>query len=243
MSDRPEAGSGPLALSDWEVERLAEHLDGLLVRLLEDGDQELAAAVVGLLEGIERLHAEGLRRVAELLARNRDLFSRAARDPVISGLFDLYDLSVSGMADAGGAAAELDPGGISPTGDVSIVPSTKLVQLRHRLGRSKGTRISDGVATFDLDELGDEDLCGLSVGSTSVLVVRDGRGGVRAYRNACPGSPLPLHLGRLEEGALVCPWHGCRFDAASGARLEGEGPGLGALEATVEGRRLTIDIA
>ncbi len=39
-------------------------------------------------------------------------------------------------------------------------------------------------------------------------------------RNACPGSPLPLHGGPLEGSVLECPWHHCRFDVRDGARLD-----------------------
>ena len=57
---------------------------------------------------------------------------------------------------------------------------------------------------------------------TPLLLVRlDGE--VYAYRNGCPpGSALTLHLGRLEGTTLVCPWHGCRYDARTGKRLDDE---------------------
>lgn len=41
----------------------------------------------------------------------------------------------------------------------------------------------------------------------------------------CPGSALPLSLGSLEGGELVCPWHGCRFNGLTGQRV-GRGPAL-----------------
>jgi nitrite reductase/ring-hydroxylating ferredoxin subunit/Fe-S cluster biogenesis protein NfuA len=46
-------------------------------------------------------------------------------------------------------------------------------------------------------------------------------GEVYAYRNACPGSNLPLDLGQLKEVAILCPWHNCVFDARTGKRLDG----------------------
>ena len=55
-----------------------------------------------------------------------------------------------------------------------------------------------------------------------------------AYRNACPGSPLPLHGGPLEGSVLECPWHHCRFDVRDGARLDATGPGLSAMPVVVE---------
>jgi nitrite reductase/ring-hydroxylating ferredoxin subunit/Fe-S cluster biogenesis protein NfuA len=46
-------------------------------------------------------------------------------------------------------------------------------------------------------------------------------GEVYAYRNACPGSVLPLDVGKLEGYTLLCPWHNCRYDIRTGKRLDG----------------------
>ena len=40
-----------------------------------------------------------------------------------------------------------------------------------------------------------------------------------------------MHLGRLEGTTLVCPWHGCRYDARTGRRQDA---GAGAQHAGVE---------
>ena len=37
-----------------------------------------------------------------------------------------------------------------------------------------------------------------------------------ALDNRCPHLGGPLGKGRLEEGAIVCPWHGWRWDPKSG---------------------------
>jgi nitrite reductase/ring-hydroxylating ferredoxin subunit/Fe-S cluster biogenesis protein NfuA len=57
-------------------------------------------------------------------------------------------------------------------------------------------------------------------------------GEIYAYRDACPGSDLPLHMGHLNDIALVCPWHNCLYDARTGKRLDG-----------VEGRLDVIPVA
>ena len=46
-------------------------------------------------------------------------------------------------------------------------------------------------------------------------------GEIYAYRNACPGSVLPLEPGKLEGNTLICPWHNCRYDIRTGKRLDG----------------------
>src|SRR5205807_6305442 len=44
---------------------------------------------------------------------------------------------------------------------------------------------------------------------------------VYAYRNACPGSILPLDMGQLKGYTLLCPWHNCVYDIRTGKRLDG----------------------
>src|SRR5215469_9489591 len=46
-------------------------------------------------------------------------------------------------------------------------------------------------------------------------------GEVHAYRNACPGSVLPLDVGQLKGYTLLCPWHNCVYDIRTGKRLDG----------------------
>ncbi len=47
-----------------------------------------------------------------------------------------------------------------------------------------------------------------------VLVNRDGE--IYALENRCPHQGGPLGKGRLEGDALVCPWHGWRWDPRTG---------------------------
>jgi nitrite reductase/ring-hydroxylating ferredoxin subunit len=60
----------------------------------------------------------------------------------------------------------------------------------------------------------------------------------RAVANVC------LHFGgplECRDGAFVCPWHGARFDRASGRRIDGPAPKdsrLMALSTRVEGDAL-----
>ncbi len=55
------------------------------------------------------------------------------------------------------------------------------------------------------------------------LVVVNVGGEFRAFDNRCPHLGGPLGKGRLDDGALVCPWHGWRFDARTGRSIWPEG--------------------
>ncbi|MDX1623047.1 MAG: NifU family protein [Gemmatimonadota bacterium] len=120
---------------------------------------------------------------------------------------------------------------------VSFVPVERLVALEKRVRNEPEEEPPSGPAreretrAGSMDELTDG-LHGFLADDYPILLVRSG-GTIRAYQNTCPGSILPLHLGRVEGGVLACPWHGCRFDLATGARVGGDGPPLHRLEAEV----------
>jgi nitrite reductase/ring-hydroxylating ferredoxin subunit/Fe-S cluster biogenesis protein NfuA len=48
-----------------------------------------------------------------------------------------------------------------------------------------------------------------------VLLIRL-QGRLFAYQNQCPHMGMPLNKGTCDEGTLICPWHGFRFDLTSG---------------------------
>lgn len=86
-----------------------------------------------------------------------------------------------------------------------------------RLGR-RPLRRPRWVPVGRMEDLAPGEMRGLRPENTPLLLVRVGDE-VYAYRNGCPpGSALALHLGRLEGTALICPWHGCRYDARTGRR-------------------------
>lgn len=43
--------------------------------------------------------------------------------------------------------------------------------------------------------------------------------GWHGFDDTCPHAQAPLSDGWLEEGCVVCPWHGARFDLQSGEAL------------------------
>lgn len=324
-----------------EINEIAAHLNHLLEEVEARADPEVAATVAQLVDGLQRIHAEGLRRLVELLTEEPELFGRALDEPVISNLFYLYDLAVvdaeervrealesvrvmarshggeielmgvedgvvrlrvrwshdsvardeetlrdgiewalrerlpgfrrvevegldagrsavegtSGAAATGGGPGPLSApssgkqgrGGVPDgrslpvLGQQSVVSEEKMERLQRRMEEAKERAAAEGLeareprwlevtAAEDVSEAG---LHGRLVDDVPVLLVRRG-GELLAFRNLCPGSMLPLHFGELEDGELHCPWHGCRFDVASGERLEGDGPPLQRLPVEVD---------
>ena len=79
-------------------------------------------------------------------------------------------------------------------------------------------------------------------GLTLALTFAEGRFG--ALHGACNHIGGPLGRGRLEGGFLVCPWHGWRFHAVTGALPAQYGSDcVPAYPVKVEGGRVLVDVA
>lgn len=118
-------------------------------------------------------------------------------------------------------------------------PGRRLVPLPvHHAGRP-GLEWETVASLGALPEVG---VTRIDAGNLSVLLVRRGED-VHAYRNVCPGTPLPLDMGQgvaWEEGVIVCPWHGCRFDLHSGRRLDRAGRSLEVVPVAVRDGQIIV---
>lgn len=377
------------AMEAEDLNHLAAHLDQILEELVESAEPDVARGLVELVDGLQRVHGEGLRRAAEILARDPQLLDEALSDPAVSNLFYLYDLAVVdaeervrdalesarvmarshggdlellevddgfvrlrvrwshdavsrepetlregvewalrerlpgfrgleiegldghgeaddaggggdeemfasddgyeppsdlGAGDAGplgipeaagspaegmagdedgaaedrtGARAEpagaggIDDGRSLPVlGDQSVVSEENVGRMEDRVRRAKEEAAGRGAAAdrsprkievLEADALPATELHGDLVEGYPVLLLRAG-GEVRAYRNTCPGSMLPLHFGDRRDGTILCPWHGCRFDASTGEREGDEGASLARLESGADAGRIWVRV-
>ncbi|GBD16764.1 Fe/S biogenesis protein NfuA [bacterium HR26] len=118
-------------------------------------------------------------------------------------------------------------------------PGRRLVPLPvHHAGRPG----LEWEAVASLDALPEVGAVRIDASGLSVLLVRRGED-VHAYRNACPGTPLPLDMGQgvaWEEGVIICPWHGCRFDLHSGRRLDRAGRSLEVVPVAVRDGQIIV---
>lgn len=57
----------------------------------------------------------------------------------------------------------------------------------------------------------------VNVGQTTCALVRNGKNKVSVFVDNCPHLHMPIADGRVEEGFLICPWHGAYFHAETGA--------------------------
>lgn len=67
----------------------------------------------------------------------------------------------------------------------------------------------------DIESLADGKAHALKVGETKLCLIKVD-GAVHAIENRCPHLGLPLAKGRIDDGQIVCPFHGSRFSIATG---------------------------
>lgn len=197
---------------------------GELMAEIEAAETVARERVFELVEHVDHLHRTCVWRLFERLTElgGKGLVERLVEEPEVRTLFMLYDLIPADPITPLEADAPVSPpqsGGFVPLGG---------------LRKKRAWRV-----VFSRDDLPPGALAAVEVDGEPVLLcgLDDG---VAAYGNLCPGSALPLHLGGIANGEIRCPWHGCRFSAATGERIEGRGPDLEPFATEVRDGRIYV---
>jgi len=74
-------------------------------------------------------------------------------------------------------------------------------------------------ATIPASEVREGELCSLKADGRVALVTRV-KGKLCAFSAKCPHIGLSLARGKIDNGTIRCPFHGSRFDLATGANLD-----------------------
>ena len=82
--------------------------------------------------------------------------------------------------------------------------------------RSSGTKWQ----RLDVDEIAEGVLVKAKLGIQDLVLVRTGET-ILALHDQCAHAGGPLHEGTLAAGVVECPWHGSRFELATGRRRSG----------------------
>jgi nitrite reductase/ring-hydroxylating ferredoxin subunit len=212
----PDDGSQPL---EPALEGALGQLDALVESFENDPDPTVQERGLALLQAVDAVHRSGLGRLASYLERlDGEVRRRALSDPAVRVLLELYDL--------------LPPQ--PPPLTAGFVP---LKEMTLKLAPER-----QWVATRPLAELPPDTVVPVTLRRTRVLLARVGDD-VYAYRNGCGSGPMPLDSGRREGDVLVCPWHDCRYELASGRLLNGLGEGLEAFPAAVIDGQIRVNLA
>ena len=209
-------------MADIDLDEELRRLERIIGSFENDPDVAVRERVTELLEQIDVVHRELVWKVGQSVhAADPSLFESLLADPVTSVLFEMY-----GLVAASGSGKETASD--EPTAVFGL--DALLASIPAPFSWFEVAR---------LDEVGPATLLARDVAGERVLVVHVADG-VRAYVDQCPGSPLTLNAGVVRDGALLCPWHDCRYDLATGRRLDRDAPGLAALQCEVSGDRVRV---
>lgn len=128
-------------------------------------------------------------------------------------------------------------GGVEEIDALSVVedqPEVAFIPLSSLTRRDPGWM--EGPSTDDIPEGG---MRRVDVGEESFVITRVG-GTLSAFRNVCVHQGNTLDGGMIDDGVLVCPWHGFRFDATTGECMSAPGAQLEAVPLRVEGGRVSL---
>lgn len=194
-----------------DLEQALLRLDRIIASAEADPDPAFRERVAELLDTIDAVHRRLVWRVGELVhASSPELFEQGLlRDEIASLLFEMYGL----VAPDESAAREAPPA--APLVSLADLEASVPVPVTWHAAAARA-------------ELQDGRLLWRDIAGERVALLASG-GELRAYRDECPGSPMPISSGMLRDGELHCPWHDCRYDALSGRRLDRDGPALAAL--------------
>lgn len=111
----------------------------------------------------------------------------------------------------------------------AFIPVSAIGRKPSQAGWVKGPAVGDlgdGVTRFDVDDM------------SFVITNVDQR--LAVFRNACVHQGRELDDSIVDEGVLICPGHGFRFDASSGECISAPGAQLEAVPSRVEGAHLWV---
>ena len=189
-----------------DIERHAARIAAIVEMVESTYEDPQRQQIFELLENIDHLHRSCVWRLFELMTElgGKGFVERIVADPLVKTLFVLYDLVPTDP---------LQP--VQSNVEVSPANASTFIPLRKVSGRAPAWKVAFARADLPRGVLKAVEIERVPV----LLFALDDDEHVVAYRNTCPGSALPLHLGSLSNGELHCPWHGCRFDPHSGAQI------------------------
>jgi nitrite reductase/ring-hydroxylating ferredoxin subunit len=212
------------------LEAHARRIAELISELEALPDSGARTIALELIENIDHLHRTCIWRMFEVLSElgGKGLVDRMVTDPAVKTLFVLYDLVPS---------VPLVP--VEASGNVAAPYSSGFVPLSAVAGLNLPPSFR---VAFQRKDVPPGSLRAVEIDGRPVLLAAlDADAETFAYRNQCLGSILPLHLGTLDNGVIHCPWHGCRYDARTGERIEGGDGHLERFLVRVEGDIIRVE--
>jgi len=206
-------------MAEPDLEADLARLERIIGSFENEPDPAVRERAMELIESVDAVHRELVWSVGQAIhASSPELFESLLDDPVASVLFEMYGLVAPSRKTPDDASVVMM--GLS---DLEATIPAPFSWFR----AASSDEVRHGV------------LLARDVEGERILLVRLADG-VRAYVDQCPGSPLTLNAGSVRDGLLLCPWHDCRFDLATGRRVDREGTGLGPLQTAETGDEIKV---
>lgn len=206
IPENPQTLVGFMSNDEWDA--LLAHVNGLIQQMDELPSGEVKNAVFEVLDGIDAIHREALRRLVRLFKEG--ILDKVVSDPAIHTLMELYDL-LPEQADTPEPKAQ-KPKRTFPTIPIKAVPVMPATQSRypHWVPVLK-----------QLDELTPGAVREVEVDDRPVLLCRRDDA-FFALESRCAQDGASLAQATLSHYTLTCPTHpGCYYDVRQGSRIGG----------------------
>ncbi|MEO7801716.1 MAG: Rieske 2Fe-2S domain-containing protein [Ginsengibacter sp.] len=178
-------------LSDTEYESLASHTEDLVAKLDDLPYPKVKDDLQELLQSFDMLHREALTRLfKEIVINHPDLHTKMQGDKAINLLFSLYDLFHS---------------------DIQNNPLTH----EDLMGRNGDNKYPRWIPVGNTNSLKENAAYKYAEEGEDILICKS-EGNVFAVKNCCGNTTLPLEGAAIEQGYLICPWHGCAYRLSDG---------------------------
>lgn len=189
----------PILCQDEEYREALRQLDELMQEMEAIPFPQIKDLFLTILQYFDVLHREPLSRFHHILEQqNPELAKQLSEDFTFTALLNLYDLKLK--------AAQPSP---AEPAAVNFIAADQVKILTPVVKAEK----------FSVGQAGDftPNQPYAKIVEGNAVVVATVANEWYALENACVDSILPLHLGRIEDHYLICPWHGCRYDLSTGA--------------------------
>lgn len=177
-------------LSDTDYEQLASQTEELVAKVDDLPYPKVKDDVQVLLQNFDMLHREALTRLfKEIIINYPALQTKMESDKAVHLLFSLYDLFHNDIQNDVLSREEF----LSTTNDKypRWIPVGNANELKEN-------------TAYKYAEEGE------------VVLICKTEGNVFAVKNCCGNTALPLDGAAIEEGYLICPWHGCAYRLSDG---------------------------
>jgi len=178
-------------LTDTEYEQLASQTEDLLAQVENLPYPKVKDDVQELLQNFDMLHREALTRLfKEIIINYPALQTKMESDKAVHLLFSLYDLFHSEI-------------------------QNNVLSGENLLGSNGNDKYPRWIPVGNANELKENTAYKYAEEGEVVLICKT-EGNVYAVKNCCGNTALPLDGAAIENGYLICPWHGCAYRLSDG---------------------------